>query len=371
MEEKLRLEILADFDKYQMRYSDFANATSRLLGDLLDEQSISVHSITQRCKSKKSLEEKINRPEKRYRNLSDITDVAAVRITTYFVDDVDKVAELIEKEFSVHPEQSVDKRAYDEPDRFGYQSLHYVVSITNGRINFGEYRRFEKLRLEIQIRSILQHAWAEIEHDLGYKSAAGIPTSVRRRFARVAGLLELADEEFRTIRETLNAYAQEVPESIDRDAFSVEIDQTSLRILLETESITKSLDFVVSEQSGCRLSSQLRVDFEVDLRRLKFFGITTIGELEKTASEQKDLVAAFVRYWTRKSDGYFSAGIGLFYLAYVLAWKTQDRARIDHYLTIGPIVPADERDGLTNRILAFDPQNLPRKSPSEGKRSKK
>lgn len=59
---------------------------------------------------------------------------------------------------------------------------------------------------EIQFRTVLQHAWAEIEHDLGYKSEYSIPLSMRREFSRVAGLLELADETFEKLKHQLNDY---------------------------------------------------------------------------------------------------------------------------------------------------------------------
>ena len=64
------------------------------------------------------------------------------------------------------------------------------------RMVLRENKAFEGLKCEIQIRSVLQHAWAEIEHDLGYKSELTIPKEVRRSFSRLAGLLELGDKEF-------------------------------------------------------------------------------------------------------------------------------------------------------------------------------
>ncbi|TMR94372.1 GTP pyrophosphokinase [Nonomuraea basaltis] len=104
----------------------------------------------------------------------------------------------------------MDKRKALDPDRFGYLSLHYVASLDTRRAELAEYKRFANNGFEIQIRSILQHAWAEIEHDLGYKSRLGVPSTTRRRFSRLAGLLELADAEFVSIRDELRLYEKRV-----------------------------------------------------------------------------------------------------------------------------------------------------------------
>ena len=90
---------------------------------------------------------------------------------------VDKLAKVIERNFKIDTENSIDKRVMD-PERFGYSSLHYIVEYTPERLKLIEYKYFTGIKFEIQIRSILQHAWAETEHDLGYKSK----NEVQRRF---------------------------------------------------------------------------------------------------------------------------------------------------------------------------------------------
>ena len=116
-----------------------------------------------------------------------------------------------------------------DPDRFGYVSLHYVLELSPERSRMSEYRRFAGLKAELQIRSLLQHVWAETEHDLGYKSAAGVPKLIRRRFARLAGMLEIADAEFVALRDELTQYELEVPERVQQEPASVQLDKASLR----------------------------------------------------------------------------------------------------------------------------------------------
>lgn len=85
-------------------------------------------------------------------------------------------------------------------ERLGYQSVHYVVELKPNRSVLAEYARYSGLRAEIQLRTVLQHAWAEIEHDIQYKAVETIPLAIRRRFMALAGLLEIADREFQAVQ---------------------------------------------------------------------------------------------------------------------------------------------------------------------------
>jgi putative GTP pyrophosphokinase len=105
---------------------------------------------------------------------------------------------MVECEFVIDWENSVDKGELLSPDRFGYLSVHYVASLSPSRLALPEYKQYGSIKAEIQVRSILQHAWAEIERGLGYRNQT-MPGRVRRRFSMVAGLLEMADKEFRDI----------------------------------------------------------------------------------------------------------------------------------------------------------------------------
>lgn len=195
-------EIIDNYRQNHSLYEDFTQQMNQLITTVLQERNFSVHSVVSRVKSEASLQHKINNPQKNYVSLEDITDICGLRIITHFADEVDQIAALLEQEFTIDAAHSIDKRKMLAPDRFGYLSLHFVVSLSPKRLQLTEYRRFAGLKIEIQIRSLLQHAWAEIEHDLEYKQpVTGAET--RRDFSRLAGLLEFADLEFEKLRDRL------------------------------------------------------------------------------------------------------------------------------------------------------------------------
>jgi GTP pyrophosphokinase len=116
--------ILAEYDDQKNQYRDFAERCRSLLQELLDAEGYRVHSVTWRLKGRDKLEDKLNREGKHYENLCEVTDIAGVRIITHFEDEVDRIGTLVEQEFDIDRERSIDKRKLLDPDRFGYLSLH-------------------------------------------------------------------------------------------------------------------------------------------------------------------------------------------------------------------------------------------------------
>jgi putative GTP pyrophosphokinase len=126
--------------------------------------------------------------------------LAGVRVITFFPRTVIEVCQCIEEEFDVI--EKVDHiAASQKQEKLGYQSVHYLVKLKTNRTRLAEYKRFDGLIVEIQVRTVMQHAWAEIEHDIRYKSASAIPLEISRRFMTLAGLLEIADREFEANQE--------------------------------------------------------------------------------------------------------------------------------------------------------------------------
>ncbi len=197
-----------------------------------------MHSITSRAKEPASFEKKAAKPsprnpsEPKYTNpLEDITDKAGVRVISYFLSTVEAFDQIINDQLIVS--EKINKSGED-PDRFGYQSVHYLVRLRPERTAWPEYRRFADLIAEIQVRTILQHAWAEIEHDMQYKAVAALPTKVQRRFAALAGLIEIADREFQAIEAEGQELRAEARKNVDLGKLEeVEVTDDSIRAYLD------------------------------------------------------------------------------------------------------------------------------------------
>jgi ppGpp synthetase/RelA/SpoT-type nucleotidyltranferase len=208
-------------------YTDFAVVVKEVIRQAVTAQGVKVHSIDPRAKGANSLRLKILSAEPPYTELRQVTDLAGVRVIVYFPSDVDRIVDIAEN-FDVDRENSEDKRKTIDPDHFGYSSVHYIVELDQVRAKQVEYRRFAGLKCEIQIRTILQHAWAEIEHDIGYKSRIDVPAELRRRFAVLSGLLELADREFETIRKEEESLRLRIARSLGEDKLGIAIDMVSV-----------------------------------------------------------------------------------------------------------------------------------------------
>ncbi|MFS0934499.1 GTP pyrophosphokinase family protein [Enterococcus casseliflavus] len=303
-ENKIRERILFEYDNNLSTYTDFLVQMNNLVERLILDNNIS--SISSRIKSKNSLKNKIDNKQKKmnkssykYNRLNDITDVCGLRICTIYSDDVDKISNIIENEFFVDRENSIDKRSTLEPDKFGYLSVHYIVSLSKNRAKLTEYERFKDFKFEIQIRSILQNTWAEIEHDLGYKSEKGIPQSIKRDFSRLAGLLEIADKEFINIRNSLNEYTNKVTKKIQSatDIESIDINRISLtefiksnyfkEIIIDTEG---RLDNIEINLESWLSSTSLSTDLDDLVACFKLLDISTIGEIKKLFSHSNNLL---------------------------------------------------------------------------------
>ena len=278
--------LLEEFDRALPALARHGEAMrAQLEAWLREDDQLKLHSVTLRLKSRDSLARKLARPDRTYAQLWDVTDLVGLRVITYFEDGVDRVGKLVESRLAVDFHHSIDKRASRDAARFGYRSLHYVCR-AGGELPAAA-------RYEIQARTLLEHAWAEIEHDLGYKSRDAMPVAVRRRLNRLAGLLELADQEFVAIRRELHDYADALPRLIARADEAVPLDALSLRSLLAC-SDARELDAAIARDLGKPVGDEPFFP-EYLIRMLASSGIASVGAARAGLVRHRGAILAMVQ----------------------------------------------------------------------------
>lgn len=181
-----------------------------LVTGILDDAGINYLTVAGRTKSVSSFAVKAGRTADGglvfADPLRDILDQIGLRVITYVRSDVDAVAGLLGDQVVVHDDRDMGEQTASE-GRFGYASRHLLIGLDPARQGQDEFSALAGRSVQVQIRTVLQHAWAEFEHDIRYKG--NVPDEHRsefdRRFTLAAGLLELADQEFSAIRDKLRS----------------------------------------------------------------------------------------------------------------------------------------------------------------------
>ena len=188
-------------------YQRLAELANEAVRKALKEQHVTVAVMEHRVKAENSLAGKLELKGAKSPSIDDVTDIVGMRIVTFYSADVDKVAAIINELFVVDWNHSVDKRKLHRLDSFGYNSLHYICRLRQSVGTDDEPAGLYELPFEIQMRTALQHVWSTLDHDTAYKDGGvKIPNEYQRQFNRLAGMLELIDEEFSRLRNVLTDY---------------------------------------------------------------------------------------------------------------------------------------------------------------------
>ncbi|AHI19714.1 GTP pyrophosphokinase [Corynebacterium casei] len=235
--------------------------------DLLNDAGIIFDRVAARVKGWPSLKAKAKKRnidgELMYPNpWDDIQDIVGVRVNVFHSTVIPEAITIFGDSFEVI--KSVDKAAETRvAGGFGYGSHHLVLRVTEDMEDLAD---FVGMRFEVQIRTVLQHAWAEFEHDIRYKQGLGAPSpQVDRLFTLAAGLIELADNQFDEIA-ALKDPAHHADSDIE---ISAETLPGILAVLLDGR-------FPRSRSEHYRWLADL----------LETNGITTMNQLENLLSER-------------------------------------------------------------------------------------
>lgn len=268
------------------------------LHEALDDSRLFLTAIEARVKKEKSLAGKLALKGAKYASLTDITDLVGARVITSYTDDVDRIASIAERLFEIDWENSVDKRRLHQLDSFGYNSLHYICRLPG-----------YDFRFELQLRTTLQHAWAVINHDNGYKSDIEIPQEYLRRMNRLAGMLEMADDEFSRIRTELTDYRRRVQTLVKNGKLDdVQLDGDAFRSYLQAgrfNPLNKRIAAInQAEIQETPLDNYLQV--------LKWLGCNTLGDVNRLIKRYEEDAYRLARHQLGNTDlDIISSALGL------------------------------------------------------------
>ena len=220
----------------------FCEGMRILIDKLIENAGIGVHSISGRVKERDNFIKKCQKDK--YDDFSQITDVVGIRVVNYLLDEVEEVCKLIESEFVVDERNSGDKSSKLNPDQFWYDSIHYVLRLKPQRCQLPEYAKYKDLVFEVQVRTLLQHTWAEFSHENYYKRSTVYPRELQRRLSRMSAVLEQNDDEFQRLYDDMKKHTAETKAEIDKGELDIEIDSTSL-----AEYLDRTFDFSNEERT--------------------------------------------------------------------------------------------------------------------------
>ena len=256
--------------------------------ETLDKVGLIVASVEYRVKTEDSLAGKLELKGAKYKSLADITDIVGLRVITFYSEDVDKVASAVDRLFQIDWDNSVDKRKLLEIDSFGYMSLHYICS-----------KEDFPYRFEVQMRTILQHAWANMNHDTGYKSGVEIPIYYRRSLSRMAGLLELVDDEFSRIRAELADYRRRVQNLVaSGNLDDAPLDGETYRSYLNI----KPFDRLIRSIASINQAEIQEVSLMPYLEVFQWLEFHTLGDLERLIKGYSEAAFQLASYQMSLTD---------------------------------------------------------------------
>lgn len=289
-------KVLEEFQKilpdHLVKLERLRAAALGIMSSTLRNHEIGYLPIQSRVKEQSSILTKAR--EKGYLNpKSEMTDLLGFRVIVYLSEDVEKVEKVLRKNFYIDETRSIDKRIPDSVDKVAYRSLHLICNLGSDRDHLPEYIELCDIFFEIQIRTILEHAWAEIEHKQNYKASENrsLPPDLQRRLMIVAGNLELLDRELSEISKGSAEYGKKIQE---KDTEVGQDKLTFFSLLTMTNRVLKKHGLSLHDENSSSAAELIS--------ELESFGVVT-------NSDFKELIAEFPIDAFSKSEKLTTVGL--------------------------------------------------------------
>jgi putative GTP pyrophosphokinase len=202
--------IMDDWEKEYVNYRLLCEHIEKILKEQIKNQGIIV-KIDFRVKdpinlAQKLIKEKLDNQKKgintSLENLySSLSDKAGLRIICRYNDEIIPITEIIKAQFDIINEDN--KIVHLDYNQMGYKSYHLDIKLKNNDVANNQYQKLEGLRAEVQVRTLCENVWAEIDHDIGYKPTSDVQYDIRRQIHCLGGLFEVADDSLSRINKSV------------------------------------------------------------------------------------------------------------------------------------------------------------------------
>lgn len=254
MKQILKKTINIYYDEHLKYYNRLGKNLLEAINSFLTRDDIQFLNTSYRIKTIKSIHEKIER--KKYKNpIEEIEDVCGIRIICYYLEDIERIKERIESELIIL--ESEDKT----DSIFGYRSYHIICKVPESWEASPNYRELGEYKVEIQIRTVLMHSWAEIEHKLSYKKKEHIDEEMREEFSILSASLKDADKKFQALKTRSN----EIQDSL---RIQVESEKDTFKKLksINLDSLIAYLEYTMPKRVHSKQTVLLLIDELIESR---------------------------------------------------------------------------------------------------------
>lgn len=257
-------------------YRSLAGEVTFALEAITKQRGIKTHSVSSRVKTADSLAHKARQKEIDD-PLNEIDDIVGIRVVVLFLSDLPSLDLLIRENFTVH--EYDDKVTSGDPASFGYMSVHYVATLSAGHSG-PRYDAIKGMRFEIQTRTVVMDAWANVSHYLDYKGESSVPEELKKDFFALSGLFYVADQHFEIFADQARESSEQATQRLDS------IPADDLEINLDTLAAFLGRRYPNRESSDRASISEM-------VEELAAHGYLSIGDL---ATQLDKTESAFEKY---------------------------------------------------------------------------
>jgi len=239
------------YDSNLKHLVDAKSTYIRIIGNLIKRfDSGEVTKIEGRVKDR---EECIKKFHRKYQNQLEaaehpyeikdfISDLIGIRIVCLYEDQIPLLSEMLQQHFHILDITDRISSVESTEDSFGYKGLHMDLALGANMASQAKYQPYADLSFEVQIRTVIQDAWSVLDHKIKYKKS--IPNDLKRRINILSALFELADREFKEIRNATTELIEMETELPIIDSLSETLDKQDKRWQVASAKTINAFNFL-------------------------------------------------------------------------------------------------------------------------------